>query len=221
MAGGTINYCTKDDLYRYVSELKKFMGVEWNGAGIDFYAACEGIKKLDVQIIALKTKSLRGVAVPKDNIILLNSSRSEIERNFDCAHEFMHVVKHKSEKANAFNCFDKLRPQQNSFLEWQANEGAAEILVPYKAFIPIFCEYLPCCRNECAYYSLLDYLAHLFNVPFRVIELRVENLKYEIHQYEKGCDIDNIQVLSDKKQRQHGIHIVSYNIKFDFCQSII
>lgn len=221
MTGGTINYCTNGDLYRYVSDLKKSMGIEWNSIGIDFYETCKGLKKLDIRMVTLKDKSLRGLAIPKDNIILLNSFRNEIERNFDCAHEFMHVVKHKSENVQTFNCFDKLRPQQNSFLEWQANEGAAEILVPYKVFIPIFCEYLSCCEDECAYYYLLDYLAHLFNVPIRVIELRIENLKYEIYQFENGCDIDSIQVLSNKKQEQKGIHITSYNLKFDFCQSII
>ena len=221
MAGDTINYCTKGDLYRYASDLKKLMGIKWDRIGIDFFEACEGLKKLDIRVISLKDKSLRGLAIPKDNIILLNSSRNEIERNFDCAHEFIHVVKHKFENSQPFRCFDKLRPQQNSFLEWQANEGAAEILVPYKAFIPIFCEYLPSCEDVYTYYCLLDYLAHLFNVPVRVIELRIENLKYEIYQYEKGYDIDSVQVLSNKKQEQKGIHIVSYNVKYDFCQSIV
>ena len=221
MAGDTINYCTKGDLYRYVSDLKKLMGIKWDRIGIDFFEACEGLKKLDIRVISLKDKSLRGLAIPKDNMSLLNSSRGEIERNFDCAHEFIHVVKHKFENSQPFRCFDKLRPQQNSFLEWQANEGAAEILVPYKAFIPIFCEYLPSCEDVYTYYCLLDYLAHLFNVPVRVIELRIENLKYEIYQYEKGYDIDSVQVLSNKKQEQKGIHIVSYNVKYDFCQSIV
>ena len=54
-----------------------------------------------------------------------------------------------------------------------------------------------------------------------MIELRIENLKYEIYQYEKGYDIDSVQVLSNKKQEQKGIHIVSYNVKYDFCQSIV
>lgn len=221
MPENSTNYCTKEGLYRYVNDLKKCMGIDSMKSGIDLYSACQKISGIKMEVVNFSDRSLRGISVPKDNIILLNSSRNEIERNFDCAHEFIHVVKHKHENTQTFNCLDKLRPQQNSFLEWQANEGAAEILVPYKVFIPIFCEYRPHCENEYEYYYLLDYLARLFNVPIRVIELRIENLKYEICQYEKGCDIDSIQVLSNKKQEEKGIHIVSYNVKFDFCTSIL
>lgn len=221
MPKNSTNYCTKEDLYRYVNDLKKCMNIDSMKIGIDIYWACQRINGIKMEVVDFSDRSLRGMAVPKDNIILLNSSRNEIERNFDCAHEFIHVVRHKHEDTQTFSCLDKLCPRQNPFLEWQANEGAAEILVPYKVFIPIFCEYHPRCENEYEYYYLLDYLAHLFNVPLRVIELRIENLKYEIYQYEKGCDIDSIQVLSNKKQEQKGIHIVSYNVKYDFCQSII
>lgn len=216
-----INYCTKDDLYKYVAKTKELMGIKSDAVGLDFYRTCSHLKKLDVRIVDFKDRSLRGLSVPKENIILLNSSRNKAERNFDCAHEFMHVTKHKNENFQTFNCFDNLRPQQSPFLEWQANEGAAEMLVPYKMFIPMFCESISNCETYADYYSFLEFLSCIFNVPIAVIELRVDNLKYEIHQYENGCDINHIRLLSNKKQAQRGIHITSYNTLFDFQNWII
>ena len=216
-----INYCTKDDLYKNVAKTKELMGIKSDAVGLDFYRTCSHLKKLDVRIVDFKDRSLRGLSVPKENIILLNSSRNKAERNFDCAHEFIHVTKHKNENFQTFNCFDNLRPQQSPFLEWQANEGAAEMLVPYKMFIPMFCESISNCETYADYYSFLEFLSCIFNVPIAVIELRVDNLKYEIHQYENGCDINHISLLSNKKQAQRGIHITSYNTLFDFQNWII
>ena len=221
MVNSRINYCTKDDLYKYVAKSKEFMGIKTNEIGLDFYEACSNIKKLDVRTVNFKDRSLRGLSVPKENIILLNSSRNRTERNFDCAHEFMHVIKHKNENFQTFNCFDTLRPQQSPYLEWQANEGAAEMLVPYKIFIPMFCGSISNCETYADYYSFLEFLSCIFNVPIAVIELRVDNLKYEIHQYENGCDINHIRLLSNKKQAQRGIHITSYNTLFDLQNWII
>lgn len=221
LVNSRINYCTKDDLYKYVAKSKEFMGIKTNEIGLDFYEACSNIKKLDVRTVNFKDRSLRGLSVPKENIILLNSSRNRTERNFDCAHEFMHVIKHKNENFQTFNCFDTLRPQQSPYLEWQANEGAAEMLVPYKIFIPMFCGSISNCETYADYYSFLEFLSCIFNVPIAVIELRVDNLKYEIHQYENGCDINHIRLLSNKKQAQRGIHITSYNTLFDFQNWII
>lgn len=158
MPNNSINYCTKEDLYRYINDLKKCMGIDPMKIGIDLYSACQKINGIKMEVVDFSDRSLRGMSVPRENIILLNSSRTPIERNFDCGHELIHVVKHKNENFQTFNCFDKLRPQQNPFLEWQANEGAAEMLVPYKIFIPMFCEQVTKCNCGYEYYYLKEYL---------------------------------------------------------------
>ncbi len=216
MENSSINYCTKEDLYQYVNGIKGKMGIDPQKTGIDFYEECQKLNGIKMEVVDFTDRSLRGLSVPKQNIILLNSSRSPIERNFDCAHEFIHVVKHKKEVFQTFNCFDKLRPQQNPYLEWQANEGAAEMLVPYKLFIPMFCEHVEKCNCGYEYYYLKEYLAKHFNVPLAVIELRIDNLRYEIQQYETGCDISKLRILSNSQQSRRGIAATSYNTKFDF-----
>ena len=220
MANSSINYCTKENLYQYVNGIKEKMGIDPQKIGIDFLEECQKINGIKMEVVEFTDRSLRGLSVPTQNIILLNSSRSAIERNFDCAHEFIHVVKHKKEVFQTFNCFDKLRPQQNPYLEWQANEGAAEMLVSYKLFIPTFCEQVEKCTYGYEYYHLKEYLAKQFNVPLAVIELRIDNLRYEIQQYEDGCDINKLRILSNSQQSKSGIVITSYNTKFDFYDLI-
>lgn len=216
-----IAYCTKESLYQYVNELKHCMGIDHKEIGIKFYDKCKMLQKLKIELVDFKEKTLRGMSWPNDYIILLNSSRSCVERNFDCAHEFIHVVKHRHENFQTFNCFDTLRPNQNLFLEWQANEGAAEMLVPYKIFIPKFCKNVKNCNDIFEYCNLKQHLANYFKVPLTVIDLRIENLKYEIQQYENGCSINKLHILSNAQQIKNKISVVSYNVKFDFCDSII
>ena len=211
MGNTNICYCTKDNLYKYISQLKKWIGLPPSKTGIDFYDVCSQIKGITIKTVNFQNKSLRGLSLPKDRIILLNSARTPTERNFDCAHEFIHVIKHKDENFQTFKCSDILQPEQNPFLEWQANEGAAEMLVPYKVFIPLFCKGVNRCRTWCEYYGFLEWLAKFFRVPTTVIELRVENLKYEILQYEEGSDINDIELLSHNQQERKGIKITSYN----------
>ena len=221
LASGHISYCTKEDLYKYISELKMYMQLSLGDVGLDFFSICKQIKNLDIRIVGFKDKSLRGLSHPKDRIILLNSSRSEIERNFDCAHELIHVIKHKNENCQSFNCFDRLQPMQNSYLEWQANEGAAEMLVPYKVFIPLFCTNVTKCKGSLDYQNLKEELAEHFQVPVMVIELRIDNLKYEIQQFEQGCDVNHLCILSNNEQLRRGINVPSYNMKFEFYDLIV
>ncbi len=220
MVNSSNNYCTKEDLYQYVNGLKEKMGINPQEVGIDFFTECQKLGCIKLEVVNFTDRSLRGLSVPKENIILLNSSRSLTERNFDCTHEFIHVVKHKKENFQTFNCFDKLRPQQNPYLEWQANEGSAEILVPYQSFIPLFCEKVEKCEYFYEYYLLKEHLAKIFNVPLAVIDLRIHNLRYEIQQYENGRDINRLQILSNSQLSHRGLEIVSYNTKFEFCDYI-
>lgn len=54
-------------------------------------------------------------------------------------------------------------------------------------------------------------MAEIFNVPDTVIKYRFENLKYEIEQYLSGIPIEDIEILSNKKQEERNIHPISFN----------
>ncbi len=215
MQNKSMDYCTKADLYQYVDKFRAYAGITSSESGINLVDFCQRRLKVKLEIVALKERTLRGVSIPKDKIIILNGQRSPEERNFDCGHELIHVLKHKKETFQTF-CFDKLRPQQNSYLEWQANEGSAELLVSHKVFIPMFCEKVANCKSQQDYYFLKQHLAERFNVPYTVIEWRIDNLRYEIQQYEQGRGINELEILSNTQLSRRGISVMSYNVVFDF-----
>lgn len=207
-------YYTKEGLYKEVCVLKHNLGFSENEYGINLISTLLN-KNYKIEIVPFNTKGLRGMAFVgtdnKDDIILLNSKRSNTEQNFDCGHEMIHLNLHRQLHLKTFNCFDKIQPQQNSFIEWQANEGAAEFFVPYKILLPIIKQHtnsLNCLKN------IKDFkyqIALLFKVPEAVITYRLENLKYELLQYLVGLPLDRIEILSAKKQEEQHIFIKSLN----------
>ena len=128
----------KRKLYQQVDRLRTKWGYTPRQR-FDIIQLTSSSERISVEYHAFKTLGLCGVAMvgEKKDSILLNSKRSTIEQNFDCGHELMHLYLHRH-CADSFNCFMHSKPQQNTFLEWQANEGSAQLLVPYQDFIPRF-----------------------------------------------------------------------------------
>ena len=94
---------------------------------------------IDLEYHRFKTPGLCDIAMVDESVdtIVLNTNQSGLEQNFDCAHELVRLFKHRNIQTY-FKCFTKVKPRQNTFIEWQANEGAAQFLVPYQDFIPPF-----------------------------------------------------------------------------------
>ena len=207
-------YYSKEGLYKEISRLKKFLGINESHYGFDLIEILQHNNFL-LKSIPFQTKGLRGMAIigheDLEDVILLNSNRNHVEQNFDCGHEMIHLALHRKIEQKTFNCFDKLQVNQNPFIEWQANEGSAEFFVPYKIFLPMIAECYPLLDN----YSNIDFfkreMAEIFNVPEAVIKYRIENLKYETTQYLSGIPLDEIEILSAKKQEERNIYTISLN----------
>jgi len=207
-------YYSKEGLYSEIVNIKKFLGFSSDVRGIDLVSELKNMEIL-IKDIDFKTKGLRGMAIvgqgEEKDIILLNSNRTPIEQNFDCAHEMMHLLLHRKLDQKTFNCFDGISIHQDPYIEWQANEGAAEFFLPYKELLAIILDnqkYLADYSNIIRFKSIL---AQSYNVPERVVTFRLENLKYEIYQAEMGIPIDKINILAARKQKERNINIKSYN----------
>lgn len=206
------NYYTKERLYGDIHKLKKKLGLNINEYGFSVIDLCRSAD-IKIENVNFRTNGLRGMAAVGVNnlsdVILLNASRNKIEQNYDCGHELIHLNLHRNLESKLFNCIDSVKP--DNFLEWQANEGSAELLVPYSVFVPLIKmnhNYL--LRNNC----IGDYkisLSKKFNVTQKVIEYRLESLKYEIHQHIKGVPLDQLEILSTSKQKENKISIKSLN----------
>ena len=207
-------YLTKEKLYNEIHEYKRGLGLNATDIGFDMIELCvkDGVL---LQKLPFKTKALRGMAsigsTPKNDVILLNTDRSKREQNFDCGHEFVHLCIHRNLNQKTFNCIDTIYARQDVFIEWQANEGAAEMIVPMKIFLP----FVKKNYSGDGYYANIIYLkeqaANMFNVTEKVIECRLENLKYEIHQYLNGVPLNDIEILSLSQQKRKKINIKSLN----------
>ena len=175
----------KEELYNDVIRIKRFLGYG--------------------------TYQCRLNMVAEPDIILLNSNRCEDEQNFDCGHEMMHLSLHRKLNRSTFNCFDRVSALQDPFLEWQANEGAAEFYVPYKIFIPLIKEHLHESPQRADVENFITWASDYFLVPQAVIRYRLENLKFEIYQYYMGIEITDIKVLSKNQQEKRGLFLSSLN----------
>ena len=203
-------YITKASLYQRVQNVRKQLNItllDYPINSISLFTETMGRK---LGYAPFKKSALRGVAsIDKENpvrdVILLNASRTKLEQNFDCAHEIIHTIAHRNlPGVSSFNCFETVSEKQDPFIEWQANEGAAELLVPYKDFIPTYIELSR--KNARSWYGTppLKELTERYNVTETVIQNRISSLNYEIYQYMEHGDINRIEILSQNKQKQIG-----------------
>lgn len=144
----------------------------------------------------------------QNHVILVNSNKSYEEQNFHGFHELMHIPT-VDEPGTILRCYERLKPNQDSYLEWLANEGAAEFTVPYKMLLPLVKENYPYMTKNWGTSRFCNLYADNFSVSPIVMQNRIDSLKYEISQYVNGVPLDKIEILSNNKQRQRGIHMKS------------
>lgn len=204
---------TKGELYAAVNE---FRNDEFINSPSDVIGECVRHDWAKIEKVDFKTKGLKGMSYLaandyENNVIMLRSSLPNDEMNFVCGHEVIHVKFHQHYRIKTFSCFDKIKANQNSFLEWQANEGSAELIVPMQEFLPKIKEAFPHLKTWNDFHQFKFELAEHFNVTDAVITYRLESLKYELWQYLNGTPISKIKILSHTQQQARGIIVKSYN----------
>jgi Zn-dependent peptidase ImmA (M78 family) len=204
---------TKEKLYKEVNDLRIRIGIDYSEYPVRTVDRCLINPVYTIDIAPLRTNGLQGVLIADRGTrhIILNSARTIEERNFFCMHEVIHGYFHVGLGSGTFNCFEKVRENQNSFFEWHANEGAAEFLVPHKQFIPKLLDCWNPTKLQPVPFGVRKKLADEFFVSDRVIYNRIESLKYEIMQVHRGAKINDIALLSANQQRNLGICVRSLN----------
>jgi len=201
-----VRYLTKKGLYQVVTHLAELNGFNFNAVNYKVNSielAKEVCHNLHLEYLDFKTLDLCGILYKseKSTSIALNSRRSAGGRNFDCMHELIHYWLHGEE---AFYCSNKLEPSSTSnYFEWQANEGAAQFLMPYQVFIPAYCRLknsLSVTHNEGeANKEIVARLQRRFNVGKKSVEIRIKSLEHEIKHYINGVPIGELEILSANK----------------------
>ncbi len=181
-----MKFINKASLYNEIQKIRDENGVSGPADPYDL------ARRHNIKISAYEFDSHRfsGALMRGKNFseIIVNSSRCAQARRFTVAHELIHYFLHDG---TSFMCLD----QSNvTALEWQANEGAAELLLPYRYFLFSY-------RNIRSLYlsneeKAVRALAKEFSVTPSMVRSRLESLAPEIAQLESGVPLEKIRPLS-------------------------
>lgn len=196
---------TKKDLYDQITKKIIELGFDPHSKNyrIDSAEVAEkACKNLEIKCLDFKERKICGILYKGENStsIALNNKRSDKGRNFDCMHEVVHYWLHEN---NYFYCNEN----SNEYFEWQANEGAAQFLMPYQIFIPKFVDvfnefyrtYKKLDKNSIAK-KTYEHLSWVFNVGKTAAENRTKSLQGEILQYCESETLNGLNILSLTKQ---------------------
>lgn len=106
-------------LYRRVDELRRLWRVSM--CPIDPFLICDGLPDVTLREFPFASTNMNASLVACEDggyLITLNSRRTLREQVFDCAHELMHYALHPRGGISDSEC------------EWQADQGALELLIP-------------------------------------------------------------------------------------------
>lgn len=207
-------YGTKADVYSTINRLREDLQLDPHlsiyAKGL-FYECCP---RPQIFIPDFRTNFICGILVRGKNTtsIILNGLRSEEQQNFDCAHELIHYFCHNTQMhLSAVKCI----LGQDSGLEYQANEGAAQLLIPDIDFIP---RYLDLMNYKYSHpsFDVISYLAKHYFVSEWIIRLRIDNLGFEIDQFRMGMPVNALIHLSKKKLDENNIYPTPYLALTDF-----
>lgn len=216
---------TKKGLYILVEICRDFFFANGINGDITIEKICEHFPFIKVRYAPFQTPRLKGlVSLAQEpgqcHCIIINSNISKEEQRFHGIHEYMHTYFHSRSSEGIILCKDSPEIRQNSFIEWQANEGAAELIMPYKEFIPEFSRCLDLCLNPSIatekelffgiHYDIVDYFANKFGVSNAVVENRISGLACEIDQYRSGLPVEKIQLLSYRNRIARGLIPTDY-----------
>lgn len=211
---GNINFISKEELYTLIDYIRNCFSVivkEDEPFNVTKFFKDNFMGIIECHFNPFNDKKIGGFLVknsyPEKSHIVVNSSKEPIYSLFDLTHELIHFLLHPENRQHYIST--SLCNVDN--FEWQANEGAAELLVPYKKFIPLFVKHIKNCKKYNQYIDLIKKMSDIFIVSTAVIEYRISGLKYEINQYENGISIDELEFLSQRAQKELGINIKSYN----------
>lgn len=207
-------YYTKQSLYEKIAEIRDGLELSTDSYPLNVVQLCHN-EEIDVEFLPFTTDGLRGMVQMGNEshgpLIILNQKNLDVENNFYCAHELMHAILHQKTHRTSFSCYDRIKDKRNAVLEWHANEGGAEFIIPYRIFIPRLMDLVDELPDISRLYRARRTLAKEFNTTEIVIRNRIENLKYEIDQYRSGVPIEDVKLLSQNQLDKRGIITSSLN----------
>ena len=105
------------------------------------FAQTLGYKVRDF-VLTAENRHISGAVMYKEKIILLNPSEYEKRRNFTLAHELGHIILgHGADRDNEYDTRETVWNPKKDSREYEADELAAELLMPEAEFKKLWNEY--------------------------------------------------------------------------------
>ena len=124
--------------------------------------------------------------------IVLGAGRNERSQKFILCHELIHYYLHPG-RGRTLCRLD----EQNDILEWQANEGAAQLLIPWQDFLPRIKARRSALRTDKA--RVFADLAKFYDVSGQMVRFRIGTLSDEIAQHLGGVPLERIKLRSRRE----------------------
>jgi len=188
-----LSFIEKAELYRLVDERRAALSVV---GPADPYQLARRLG-ITVSCYAFESRRLSGFLMRGEihSEIVLNAAGSPESRRFTAAHELIHYFLHGGRE---FLCGNTGLSEENvGALEWQANQGAAELLMPYRVFLPFIknIRSILLADEERAF----RLIAKEFSVSPVTARLRLRDLEPEFEQYCAGVPLEDLQIVSASK----------------------
>ncbi|HNW04901.1 MAG TPA: ImmA/IrrE family metallo-endopeptidase [Oscillospiraceae bacterium] len=188
-------FIDKAELYRLVDERRAALSIR---GPADPYQLAERLG-IAVSCYAFESRRLSGFLMrgERHSEIVLNAAGGPESRRFTVAHELIHYLLHSG---GQFLC-ENTGVSQGAVgaLEWQANQGAAELLMPYRVFLPFVKNIRSILLSDER--RAFRLIAKEFSVGPSTARLRLRDLAPEFEQYCSGVPLEELQIVAASKAK--------------------
>lgn len=186
---------SRSELYRAADRIREELYIKGNEPLVGLAMAAYGSYGTETFTAPFKTESLCGLSSPGEpDIILLNRNKPENVQRFAMAHELIHTRLHR-DKPCAFLLTDPLAGR-DPVLEREANDGAAELLLPWREFILLMKDYRVSLGGN-DYGAFCRAVCPGKHVSSQVAEIRVRELWHVMQVYLATGSLDKAEAALD------------------------
>jgi len=204
-------FITKKVLYECLDEIKSALGL------IHPFPLCDLLEPLagfvTVRFRPFKNPHICGMIDKRDppevSEIVVNSGNPQPTMRFGLYHETVHWFCHPPG-----GHYSVLGRGNQGIEDYQANEGAAELELPYRVFLPWMAEKLERAGKNPEpelIARIKEDAVRAFDTSAAIVYYRLEGLKYELEQVRNGVELGNLAFLSHAQLKARGIAVMSVN----------
>ncbi len=178
-------------LYRHIDALRRRWQIR---DPFDPFLVAETLPGVELYETAFASAGLHGFIVTTHDKsgakIVLDARRSAEEQMFDLSHELVHFALHPpTDTVHGYS----------PFMEWQANEGAAELLLPRALLLHVLAETRERIRTPYDASRLIQSLARRQGIRESVVRWRVWSLRQYAALTLDGAAPDSLPLLPQRK----------------------